>query len=178
MKTGAVSWQRVLTVLVAVAVALTGVIVAIRADGFQALDATVPRATRWFVDQSNGRVVLADGFSGRALARLDTVDDGQVLEVAQSASGVVVVDRSAATASTIDASALRLGPPQSVGLVAQPSTIVGVSQAGLVAVDPASTQALLLPPGGDAVPFDIDKLEVRGSRPPIRGDGARSIDRG
>ena len=155
MKTAAVPWQRVLAALAAVAVTLTGVIVAFRADGFQALDATVPRATRWFVDQASGRVVLADGFSGRALARLDTSDDGQVLEVAQSASGVVVVDRSAATARLIDASALRLGPAQSVGLVAQPSTIVGVSQAGLVAVDPASTEALLLPPGGDAVPFDI-----------------------
>ena len=96
VKTAAVPWQRVLAALAAVAVTLTGVIVAFRADGFQALDATVPRATRWFVDQASGRVVLADGFSGRALARLDTSDDGQVLEVAQSASGVVVVDRSAA----------------------------------------------------------------------------------
>ena len=160
-----------LAVLVAVVLGLTGLIVAVRADGFSALDATVPRATRWFVDQSNGRVVLADGFSGRALARLDTSDSGQVLEVAQSASGVVVVDRSAATARSVDASALRLGPPQSVGLVAEPASIVGVSQAGLVTVDRTSAQASLLPPGGDAVPFDV---EAAGSGPAtqIAPDGA------
>jgi Bacterial Ig domain len=146
----------VLSVVTAVVIGLTGVIVAVRADGFAAFDATVPRATRWFVDQANGRVVLADGFSGRALARLNTSADGQVLEVAQSASGAVIVDRSAATARTIDSSALRLGPRQSVGLVAEPTTVIGVSQAGLVAVDPVSAQGLLLPTGGDAVPFDID----------------------
>ncbi len=160
-----------LAVLGVVVVGLTGVIVAFRADGFAALDATVPRATRWFVDQSNGRVVLADGFSGRALARLDTADNGQVLEVAQSANGVVVVDRSAATARAIDASALRLGPPQSVGLVAEPSSIIGVSQAGLVTVDRASAQASLLPPGGDAVPFDVEAAGA-GAATQIAPDGA------
>ncbi len=156
MKSQGVPWQRVLSVMTAVMIGLTGVIVAVRADGFAAIDATVPRATRWFVDQTNGRVVLADGFSGKALARLNTTGDGQVLEVAQSASGVVIVDRSAATARTIDASALRLGPPQSLGLVAAPTTVIGVSQVGLVAADPASAEGLLLPPGGDPLRFDID----------------------
>ena len=52
MKSQAVPWQRVLPVLVVVAVGLAGIVVAFRADGFAALDATVPRATRWFVDQA------------------------------------------------------------------------------------------------------------------------------
>ena len=151
-------WQRVLSVLAVVAVGLAGIIVAFRADGFAALDATVPRATRWFVDQASGRVVLADGFSGRGLARIDAAPDGQELEVAQNASGVVVLDRSTATARSIDASALRLGQPQSVGLIAEPTTQVGVSQAGLVAVDPASAQAFLLPPGSDAIAIDVEAV--------------------
>ncbi|NNE10632.1 MAG: tandem-95 repeat protein, partial [Ilumatobacter sp.] len=167
----AVPWQRAFIALAAVSLALTGVIVALRADGFAAVDATVPRATRWFVDQANDRVVLVDGFSGRALARLDTAGAGQILDVAQSASGVVVVDRSSATVRTIDSSALRLGPPQSVGLVAEPESKVGVSQAGVVAVDPVSAQALLLPPGGDAIPFDIT-AGGRGSDTRIAPDGS------
>ncbi|MGI9643893.1 MAG: hypothetical protein ACR2O6_01125, partial [Ilumatobacteraceae bacterium] len=171
MRLQAVPWQRALAVLGGVVSGLTGVVVACRADGVAARDATVPRATRWFVDPANGRVVLADGFSGRALARLDTADNGQVLEVAQSASGVVVVDRSAATAQAVDASALRLGPPQSVGLVAEPAAIVGVSQAGLVTVDPTSAQASLLPPGGDAVPFELDAAGP-GAATQIAPDGA------
>jgi len=151
----AVPWQRVLSVLAIVAVGLTGAIVAFRADGFAAIDATVPRATRWFVDQASGRVVLADGFSGRGLARLDAAGEGRELEVAQNAGGVVLLDRSNATARAIDASSLRLGPARSIGLIAEPTTQVGVSPAGLVAVDPASAQAFLLPPGGDPIAIDV-----------------------
>ncbi|MEJ7801737.1 MAG: hypothetical protein WKF60_14540, partial [Ilumatobacter sp.] len=171
MTSQGVPWQRVLTALVAVVVALTGVVVAFRADGFPAVDATVPRATRWFVDQVNDRIVLADGFSGRALARLDPAAAGEVLEIAQSASGVIVVDRSTATARAIDASALRLGPPQSLGLIAEPTSVVAVSQVGIVAADPASAQAILQPLGGDAVPFDIDAGGTRASTQ-IAPDGA------
>ena len=38
------------------------------------------------------------------------------------------------------------------------SAIVGVGSSGLVAVDPASADGLLLPPGGDAVPFTVGRL--------------------
>ncbi len=151
----AVPWRRAWALIAAVAVGLTGVIVALRADGFPPVDATVPRATRWFVDRTSGRIVLADGFSGHALARLDTASDGDVLELAQGSNGVAVVDRSAATVRSVDASALRIGPPQSVSLIAEPQAVVGFAQTGLVAVDPAAAAAVLLPPGGDAVPFQV-----------------------
>ena len=151
-----VPWRRAIAVLAAVAATLTGLVVVFRADGFTPIDATVPRATRWFVHQATGRIVLADGFSGRALARLDVGDAGDVLEVVQSAVGAAVVDRSAATARDIDGSALRIGPPRSVGVVASPTAIVGVGQSGLVAVDPDTSAGLLLPPDGDAVRFDVD----------------------
>ncbi len=78
-----------------------------------------------------------------------------MLEIAQSASGVAVVDRSAATVRSIDASALRLGPPRPLGVIAQPTAIVGVGQPGVVAADPATSRAALLPPAGDTVPFDL-----------------------
>lgn len=150
-----VPWRRAIAVLTAVVVLLAGLVVVLRSDGFTPVDATVPGATRWFVHQATGRVVLADGFSGRALARLDAGAVGDVLEIAQSAAGVAVIDRSAATARDIDASRLRLGPSRSVGVVASPSAIVGLGRTGLVAVDPVSATGLLLPPGGDAVPFVV-----------------------
>jgi hypothetical protein len=150
-----VPWRRAIAVLAAVATLLTGLVVVLRADGFTPVDATVPRATRWFVHQATGRVVLADGFSGRALARLDAGVAGEVLEIAQSAVGVAVIDRSSATARDIDASRLRLGPPRSVGIVASPTAIAAVGGNGLVVVDPATDDGLLVPPSGDAVPFDL-----------------------
>lgn len=151
-----VPWRKVLVVLAVAVAALSTVVVVARADGFPAVDATVPRATRWFVHQASGRVVLADGFSGKALARLDVDSEGDVLDVAQSPSGVALLDRSAATARPIDASALRLGPPQSVSLIGEPSALVGFGQLGLVAVDPDSSRAVLVPSGGgEPVPFEV-----------------------
>src|SRR5690606_23021135 len=128
----------------AVATLLVGLVVVLRADGFSPIDATVPRATRWFVHQASGRVVLADGFSGRALARLDAGAAGDVLEVVQSALGVAIIDRSAATARDVDASRLRIGPSRSVGVVASPTALVGIGRSGLVAVDPTTGEGLLL----------------------------------
>jgi hypothetical protein len=164
-----VPWRRAIAVLAAVAALLTGLVVVLRADGFTPIDATVPRATRWFVHQASGRVMLADGFSGRALARLDVGDAGDVLEVAQGAVGAAVIDRSAATARDIDASALRIGPPRSLGVVASPTAIVGVGQSGLIAVDPTTTDGVLLPPGGDAVRLAVDGA---GSETRIAPDGS------
>jgi hypothetical protein len=167
----AVSWRRAVGSVLVIGLATAAVVVALRADGFRAVDATVPRSTRWFVDRSNGRVVLADGFGGRMLARIDVDADGAGLAVAQSASGVAVFDRSAATARSIDAAALRLGPPQSLSLVAAPDAVFGVGQAGVVAVDPANAEAVLLPPDGDQVPFDL-ATAGRSETTRIAGDGA------
>ena len=54
--------------VVAAVLALTGVVVALRADGYPAIDATAPRATRWFVDDANGRAVLAEWTSAHSYA--------------------------------------------------------------------------------------------------------------
>jgi hypothetical protein len=151
----AISWRRAIGGVVAALVVSLGVVVSLRSEGFTAVDATAPRATRWFVDPASGRVALADGFSGRTLARMEAGLDGSVLEVAQNAGGVAVVDRSAGTARSVDASALQIGPAQSLGLIAQPSAIVGVSQPGIIAVAPESAEGLLVPTEGDPVPFDM-----------------------
>jgi hypothetical protein len=164
-----VPWRRALAVLLAVALLAGGVVVALRADGFRAVDATVPRATRWFVDRGTDLVVLADGFSGRTIARLEPGTDAGLLDLAQGASSVALLDRSAGTARTIDSAGLRLGPPRSVELVSAPRAVFGVGQPGMVAVDPASSEAVLLPPGGDEVPFDVG---TAGDNTRIAPDGA------
>ncbi len=83
-----VPWRKALAMLLAVGLLAAGAVVALRADGFRAVDATVPRSTRWFVDRDTDLVVLADGFSGRTIARLETGAVPGELDVAQSASGV------------------------------------------------------------------------------------------
>src|SRR5688572_20528185 len=150
-----VPWRRAILAVVAAVLALTGVVVALRADGYPAIDATTPRATRWFVDESNARAVLADGFSGQTLARLDVPGEPTELLIAQSASGVAVLDRGSATARSIDTAALLLGPPQSLSVITTPNAVVGVGQAGIVGFDPLSGRGVLLPPNGDQVPFEL-----------------------
>ena len=85
MRTTPVPWRRVAVGICAVALVTTGAIVAIRSDGFTAVDATAPRATRWLVNQADGWVMLADGFSGTALARLQVENEGQEIEVLTAA---------------------------------------------------------------------------------------------
>ncbi|HTH05919.1 MAG TPA: hypothetical protein VL916_08615, partial [Ilumatobacteraceae bacterium] len=152
-----VPWRRAILAVVAAVLVLTGVVVAVRADGYPAIDATAPRATRWFVDEANGRAVLADGFSGKTLARINLPGDRNSLEIAQSASGVAVLDSSSATARAVDTAALRLGAPQSLSVITAPSAVVGVGQSGIVGFDPLSGSGVLLPPDGDQVPFQLDE---------------------
>lgn len=165
-----VPWRRAWVVLAVVAVAVSGVVVAVRADGFAAVDATVPRATRWFLHEPTGRAVLVDGFVGRSLARIEVAEEGEVLQVVQSASGAAIVDRSAATVRSIDGSAMRLGPEQSVPLVAEARTVVGFGQPGVVVVDPENSDAVLVPPDSEPVPFTVSEPVSEDTR--ISPDGA------
>lgn len=156
MSPQAVPWRRVLAALAVVSVALGATFVIIRSDGFSAIDATVPRATRWFVHQASGNVILADGFTGRALARLEAPEGVTQPEVAQGAGGASVIDRNDATTRLLDQAALRLGSPQSVGITGRPGAVIGVGQIGLVAVDPDSGDAVLVPPGDEqSRPFSV-----------------------
>jgi hypothetical protein len=151
----AVPWRRVAAVLVAAALALGGAFIAFRSEGFRSIDAAVPRATRWFVDQNSKALVLADGFSGRALFRLSSTIEAVIPEVAQSASGVAIVDRDEATTREVDTTTLRLGAAQRVPLLNETDSVVGIGTTGLVVVEPDGGDALLLPPGGAPVPFSV-----------------------
>jgi hypothetical protein len=154
MRTNPVPWRRVAVGLLAAALATTGTIVAIRSDGFTAIDATTPRATRWFVNQASGWVMLADGFSGTALARLQVDNVGQEIEIAQSSAGAAVYD-STGIARPIDAAALRFGPEQALGVDSGAETVVAFTQPGLVAANPAAAEAVLLPPDGEPIRFPL-----------------------
>lgn len=158
MSAPAVSWRRVALVLGAVALCATATVAALRSDGYTAVDATVPRATRWFVNESNTWAVLADGFAGKALARVSVGAPGDVLEIAQSASRAAVVDRTSGTVQPIDWASLKVGSAQPLGLDTGAATLVGAGQPGLVAVDVASGEAVLVPPDGDPLRFPVGDL--------------------
>ena len=156
MNAQAVPWRRAVAIVAVTAAALTAVVAVVRSDGLPAIDASATRATRWFVHRATGRVVLADGYGGRALARLDAAADGSPLEVAEGAGGAYLLDGSSAEARLIDSAALRLGPGIAMAPLAEPDAVAGVGRDGLVVVAPATSEAALLALSGETIPFEVD----------------------
>ena len=67
MTLSTVTWRQAVAAIAATLIAVFAVIVVVRSEGLQAVDASSARATSWFVHRPSGRVVLVDGYGGRAL---------------------------------------------------------------------------------------------------------------
>ena len=72
MTLSTVSWRQAVAAVVATVVVLFTITIVVRSDGIPAVDAAAGRATGWFVHQPTGRVVLVDGYDGRAIASLES----------------------------------------------------------------------------------------------------------
>jgi hypothetical protein len=151
-----VSWRRAVSAMLATMLGLSALVVVFRSDGLPAVDAAVARATRWFVHQETGQVVLADGYGGRALASLDVGTDGNGLRVVEGGSTAYVVDDATAEVRVIDSAALRLGPARGLVTLAGGRALVGVGPSGLVVVDADAGAATLLPSNGELVGFELE----------------------
>ena len=111
MKSSTVTWRQAVAATAATLLALFAFTVVMRSDGLPAVDAASARATAWFVHQPTGRVVLVDGYGGRALASLDTGAQGDELTVAEGGPGAYLLNDVTAEAQAIDSVELRLGTP-------------------------------------------------------------------
>lgn len=151
-----VTWRRAVAALLATMLGLGAFAVVFRSDGLPAVDAAVARATRWFVHQETGRVVLADGYGGRALASLDVGTDGRDLRVIEGGPGAYVVNDATAEVRVIDSAALRLSPAQGLVTLAGGRALAGVGSSGLVVVDADAGAATLLPTTGESVGFELE----------------------
>ncbi|MEP4651967.1 MAG: hypothetical protein ABJ314_17400, partial [Ilumatobacter sp.] len=153
-----VTWKQVVASVAAVAVALAGLVLVVRADGLPAVDAASSRATRWVVHEPTGRVVLVDGFGGRPLASLDTGVLGDDLFVTEGSGLAFVLDDAAAEVRSIDTADLRVGPPQLIPSLGDGVAVARSGSSGLLVANPQTGEATLLPTGGEpvAVPFEAD----------------------
>ncbi len=111
MTLSTVTWRKSVAAIAATLLTLFAVIVVVRSDGLPAVDAASARATGWFVHQPTGRVVLVDGYGGRALASLEAGSPGEQLSVAEGSLGAFVLNDTTAEARAIDSVGLRLGTP-------------------------------------------------------------------
>ncbi len=150
-----VPWRRVLWIVLGVAALVAGTLALVRGGGFDASSAQVGRATRWFVHPSTGRVVLADGYSGKTVARLPISTTGRV-RVAEGTSGAYLLDVTRAQVHPIDRANLRLGPAAGVAALSDNGPTVSVTDDGLVVVDNQAGDAVLVSPDGQSTPFDVE----------------------
>jgi hypothetical protein len=153
-----VTWRQTVAAVVAVALGLAGLVFVLRSEGLPALDAASSRATRWVVHEPSGRVVLVDGFGGRALASLDLNAQGSNLFVAEGSGQAFVIDDSTAEVRSIDSVDLRLGPSQALASLGDGFALARAGSSGLVVANPLTGDATLVPTGGDPVdlPFEAD----------------------
>lgn len=156
MNLSTVTWRQVVAAIAATLLVLVGVLVIARADGIPAVDAASARATAWFVHQPTGRVVLVDGYGGRALASLDAAAQREEITVAEGGAGVYVLNDTTAEAQAIDSVELRLGTPFGLTTLGAGRAVAGVGQAGLVVVNPDDGEANVVPADGEPLSFPVE----------------------
>ncbi len=150
-----VTWRQAVAAMAATLLVLFAVIVVVRSDGLPAVDAASARATGWFVHQPTGRVVLVDGYGGRALASLDAGIQGEELSVAQGRPGAFLLNDTTGEARAIDSAELRLGTPFGLSALGAGRALAGVGQAGLVVVNPDDNEADVVPADGEPISFPV-----------------------
>ena len=160
MTLSTVTWRRAVAAIAATVLTLFAVIVVVRADGLPAVDAASARATGWFVHQPTGRVVLLDGYGGRALASLEAGSPGEQLSVAEGGPGAFVLNDTTAEARAIDSVELRLGTPFGLSALGAGRALSGVGQAGLVVVNPDDEEANVVPADGEQINFTVSAGDV------------------
>lgn len=156
MTLSTVTWRQAAAAIAATVVTLLAVMVVVRSDGLAAVDATSARSTAWFVHQPTGRVVLVDGYRGRALGSIDTGVRGEQLSVAEGASGAFVLNDTTAEARRIDTVELRLGTAFGLPALGDGQAVSGVGQSGLIVVNPAADDASVVPANGEPVTFSVE----------------------
>ncbi len=168
MTLSTVTWRQTVAAIAATLLTLFAVIVVVRADGLPAVDAASARATGWFVHQPTGRVVLVDGYGGRALASLDAATPDERLSVAEGGPGAFVLNDTTAEARAIDSVELRLGAPFGLSALGVGRALAGVGQAGLVVVNPDDGEANVVPAEGEPISFPVES----GTATRVAPDGA------
>ncbi|HSB85300.1 MAG TPA: hypothetical protein VLD86_03275, partial [Ilumatobacteraceae bacterium] len=140
-----VSWRTVGYAALGTAAIIAGTVGIARSDGVRPTALKSNASTRWLVDQVNHRLVLADGLTGRVLARIKTESESSEQVAAQGAGGAFLASPEDGTVRTISTAKLQLGAPQRVDALSDqvdPAAVeFGVGVNGLTVVNASTGEA-------------------------------------
>jgi large repetitive protein len=155
VSTSTVTWRQTVAAIAAAVFGLLAVTVVFNSDGLPAVNAASSRATHWFVDRQSDAVVLADGYGGRALARVPAGAGGAQISVSEGASGAYLVNDATAEVQEIETAELSFGAPTSLSALAAGQAISAVGPTGLTVVNPLDGKATFLSLAGEPLTFDV-----------------------
>jgi hypothetical protein len=136
-----VSWRTAGYAALGTVVAAASVVAIVNSDGVRPTSLISSAATRWLVDQVNGRVVLVDGLAGRVVAKIESASDDPNEVAVQGAGGAFLLGKTQGSVRTISTAKLQLGTAQPLSLLLDTDVKFGVGASGLTIVSAASSQA-------------------------------------
>ncbi len=162
-QTQKVSWRTVGYAALGTTAIIAAAVGIVHSDGVRPTSMKSSAATRWLVYQPGQLLVLADGLSGKVLAKIEakSADPNEI--AVQGAGGAFLVAPSLGTVQAVSTANLQLGTPQLVGALLPTTTRdqLGVGTTGLTVVNhdaPAAnivaagdvTRAIKIPKSDDA----------------------------
>jgi hypothetical protein len=146
---------------VAAATALVGAggFMLVRSDGVRPTTVNSTSATRWLVHRPTGRLVLADGLTGRVTARIEARANETGEVASEGAGGAFLVATELGEARSVNTSLLQLSTAQTVALLAAGDTAFGVGPNGLTAVSAQLGEARLIT-ATESLSIDVPTADV------------------
>jgi Bacterial Ig domain len=154
-----VSWRTVgyaalgSTAIIAAAVGI------VHSDGVRPTSMKSSAATRWLVYQPDQLLVLADGLSGKVLAKIEAKSEETNEIAVQGAGGAFLVSPTLGTVRAVSTANLQLGTPQAVGALSLTTTRdeLGVGTTGLTVVSTDPNAANIVAAGDVPRPISVPK---------------------
>jgi Bacterial Ig domain len=154
-----VSWRTVGYAALGTTAIIAAAVGIVHSDGVRPTSMKSSAATRWLVYQPDQLLVLADGLSGKVLAKIEAKSDETHEIAVQGAGGAFLVEPSLGTVRAVSTANLQLGTRQAVGSLSA-TTIrneLGVGTTGLTVVNTDTDTADIVAAGDVTRPIAVPK---------------------
>jgi Bacterial Ig domain len=154
-----VSWRTVGYVALGTTAIIAAAVGIVHSDGVRPTSMKSSAATRWLVYQPGQLLVLADGLSGKVLAKIEAKSEETHEIAVQGAGGAFLVAPSQGTVRAVSTANLQLGTPQAVGALSLTTKQdeLGVGTTGLTVVSTDPNAANIVAAGDVPRPISVPK---------------------